>query len=91
MKKAKYLYKFNNKYTHPPPILFIPPQLLLSMFLLQYHHIVVTIEWCVLEECYTEALLQPSLMYGQALRNGYRCHHSGLGMNKGGQREEEAG
>lgn len=30
-------------------------------------------------------------MYGQALSNGYRCHCDGLGLNKEGQREKEAG
>lgn len=30
-------------------------------------------------------------MYGQALSNGYRCHRGGLGQNKEGQREKEAG
>lgn len=28
-------------------------------------------------------------MHGKALRNGYRCHHGGLGLNKERQREEK--
>lgn len=39
------------------PVLFIPHQLLLLTFLLQYHYIVVAVEWCVLEECYIMAPL----------------------------------
>lgn len=29
-------------------------------------------------------------MYGKCLRKGYRCHCADLGLNKGGQREDEA-
>lgn len=51
------------------------------MFLVQHHYVILTSERCVLEEYYTVTLLYPNVMYDQALRNLYRSHLGGLGLN----------
>lgn len=60
---------------------FISHWFLLLMFLVQHHYIILTSERCVLKEYYTVTLLYPNVMYDQALRNLYRSHLGGLGLN----------